>query len=40
MLIMLQEMRPIQGPRVGSCLTLRHELFEETHVLTMQEILL
>ena len=31
---------PFQGPRVGSCLTLRNELFEETHVLTKQETLL
>ena len=28
---------PFQGPRVGSCLTLRNELSEETHVLTKQE---
>ena len=28
------------GPRVGSCLTLRNELFEETHMLTKQETLL
>ena len=25
---------PFQGPKVGSCLTLRNELSEETHVLT------
>ena len=31
---------PFQGPKVGSCLTLRSELSEETHVLTKQEILL
>ena len=31
---------PFQSPRVGSCLTLRNELSEETHVLTKQEILL
>ena len=31
---------PFQGPRVGSCLTLRNELSKETHVLTKQEILL
>ena len=31
---------PFQGPKVGSCLTLRNELSEETHVLTKQEILL
>ena len=29
-----------QGPKLGSCLTLRTELSEETHVLTKQEILL
>ena len=31
---------PFQGPKVGSCLTLRNELSKETHVLTKQEILL
>ena len=31
---------PFQGPKLGSCLTLRNELSEETHVLTKQEILL
>ena len=31
---------PFQGPKLGSCLTLRTELSEETHVLTKQEILL
>ena len=31
---------PFQGLKVGSCLTLRNELSEETHVLTKQEILL
>ena len=31
---------PFQGPKVGSCLTLGYELFEETHVLTKQETLL
>ena len=31
---------PFQGPTLGSCLTLRNELSEETHVLTKQEILL
>ena len=31
---------PFQGPKLGSCLTLGHELSEETHVLTKQEILL
>ena len=37
---LLQEGRSFQGPRVGSCLTLRSELSEETHVLTEQETLL
>ena len=37
---MLQKGGPLQGPRVGSCLTLRNELSEETHALTKQEILL
>ena len=31
---------PFQGPKLGSCLTLRNELSEDTHVLTKQEILL
>ena len=31
---------PFQGTKLGSCLTLRNELSEETHVLTKQEILL
>ena len=31
---------PFQGPKLGSCLTLRNELSEETHVLTKQDILL
>ena len=31
---------PLQGPKLGSYLTLRNELSEETHVLTKQEILL
>ena len=31
---------PFQGPKLGSCLTLRNELSEETRVLTKQEILL
>ena len=31
---------PFQGPKLGSCLTLGNGLFEETHVLTKQEILL
>ena len=37
---MLQEGDPYQGLKLGSCLTLRNELSEETHVLTKQEILL
>ena len=31
---------PFQGPKLGSCLTLRNELSEETQVLRKQEILL
>ena len=31
---------PFQGLKLGSCLTLRNELSEETHLLTKQEILL
>ena len=31
---------PFQGLRVGSCLTLRNEFSEETHILTQQEALL
>ena len=31
---------PFQGPKRGSCLTLRNELSKETHVLTKQETLL
>ena len=31
---------PFQGPKGGSCLTLRKELTEETDVLTKQETLL
>ena len=30
----------MQGPKLGSCLTLQNELSEEMHVLTKQEILL
>ena len=37
---LLEEGDPFQGPKVGSCLTLRNELSEVTHVLTKQEILL
>ena len=31
---------PVQGPKLGSCLTFGNELSEETYVLTKQEILL
>ena len=37
---LLQEGGPLQGPKLGSCLTLGDELSEETHVLTKQEIFL
>ena len=37
---LLQEGDPFQGPKLGSCLTLRNKLSEETHVLTKQEILM
>ena len=37
---LLQEGDPFQGLRIGSCLTLRNELSEETQVLTKQETLL
>ena len=37
---MLQEGDPYQGLKLGSCLTLRNELSEETRVLTKQETLL
>lgn len=30
---------PLSGPFVGSCLTLRNELSQETHMLTKQKIL-
>ena len=36
----LQEGDPFQGPKVGSCLTLRNEMSKETQVLTEQEPLL
>ena len=36
-MVLLQE---VQGPKLGSCLTLGNELSEETYVLTKQEILL
>ena len=39
-MVLLQEGgNPFQGPKLGSCLILRNELSEETHVLTKQEIL-
>ena len=31
---------PFQGLKLGSCLTLGNELYEETHVLRKQETLL
>ena len=34
---LLQDGRPLPGPRVGSCLTLRKELSKKTHVLTKKE---
>ena len=34
----LQEGGPLQGPNLGSCLTLRNELSKETHVLTKQRL--
>ena len=37
---MLQERGTLPGSKLGSCLTSRNELSEETHVLTKQEILL
>ena len=40
LLRLLQEGGTLPGPKLGSCLTLRNELSEETHVLTKQEILL
>ena len=33
----MQERDPSQGQRVGSCLTFRNELCEETHMLRKQE---
>ena len=39
-IILLQEGDLFQGPKLGSYLTLRNELSQETHVLTKQEILL
>ena len=36
----LQELGPLPGPRVGSCLTLGNELPGEIHKLTKQETLL
>ena len=37
---MLQEGGPLQGLKLGSCLTLGNELSKETHVLTKEVILL
>ena len=37
---MLQEGGPLQGLKLGSCLTLGNELSKETHMLTRQVILL
>lgn len=36
----LQEGRPLPGPRVGFCLTVGNELSDETHKLTKQKTLL
>ena len=36
----LQEGDPFQAPRMGSCLTVRNELSEETHVRTKPKALL
>ena len=38
--LLLPEGGHFPGPKWGSCLTIRNELSEETHVLTKQEILL
>jgi len=38
--ICCRKVDPFQGPKLGSCLTLRNELSKETHVLTKQEILM
>ena len=38
--VLLQKEDPFQGPKLGSCLTLRNELSKGTHVLTKQETLL
>ena len=38
--ICCRKVDPFQDPKLGSCLTLRNESSEETHVLTKQEILL
>ena len=35
----LQEGDPFQGPRMGSCLTLRNELSRETYMLMKQKAL-
>ena len=38
--ICCRKVDPFQGPKLGSCLTLRNELSEETPVLTKQETVL
>ena len=38
--ICCRKVDPFQGPKLGSCLIFRNELFKETYVLTKQEILL
>ena len=38
--MILQEGEPLPGPELGSYLKLGNELFEKTHVLIKQEILL
>ena len=38
--ICCRKREPFQSPRVGSCLTLRNELSEGTHMLTKKETLL
>ena len=40
MIQLLQDGGPFQGPKLGSCLTLRNELSEEAHMLIKHETLL
>ena len=40
MVVLLQQGRPLPGPKTGLLSNTRNELSEETHVLTKQEILL